>query len=224
MYNRISDIRKALIEKHKHQDYVTDKTGSHTIEIVGASFIADEPYIFGAVNDEYVQREINWYLSQSLYVKDLGEPVPKIWNSVASNEGTINSNYGYLIYSDSNYNQAESIVAELIKNRDSRRAVMIYTRPSMHTDYNYDGMSDFICTNAVQYLIRNNRLDVVVQMRSNDVVYGYRNDYAWQKFVQNQVVESYNLLTANANPISHGNIIWQVGSLHVYSRHFNLIK
>lgn len=224
MYNRISDIRKALIEKHKHQDYVTDKTGSQTIEIVGASFIADEPYIFGAVNDEYVQREINWYLSQSLYVKDLGEPVPKIWTSVSSNLGKINSNYGYLIYNEDNYNQAESVIAELINNRDSRRAVMIYTRPSMHTDYNYDGMSDFICTNAVQYLIRNNRLDVVVQMRSNDVVYGYRNDYAWQKFVQNQVVESYNLLTANANPISHGNIIWQVGSLHVYSRHFNLIK
>ena len=50
---------------------------------------------------------------------------------------------------------------------------------------NCQGMSDFICTNAVSYMIRDDELISVVQMRSNDVVYGYKNDYAWQKWMQN---------------------------------------
>ena len=93
---------------------------------------------------------------------------------------------------------------------------MIYTRPTMWTDYIVDGMSDFMCTNAVQYMIRDNELVAVVQMRSNDVVFGYRNDFAWQ----NHVVK----LLAAALGIEKTKIIWHVGSLHVYERHFNLVK
>jgi thymidylate synthase len=76
-------------------------------------------------------------------------------------------------------------------------------------------MSDFICTNAVQYLIRNGKLDVVVQMRSNDVVFGYRNDFAWQEHIANMVCTELG--------IKLGNIYWNVGSMHVYERHFKFI-
>ncbi|MGZ7196727.1 hypothetical protein ACXWOC_11115, partial [Streptococcus pyogenes] len=72
---------------------------------------------------------------------------------------------------------------ELIEKPDSRRAIMIYTRPSMQVDFERDGMSDFMCTNNVQYLIRDGRVHAIVNMRSNDVVFGFRNDYAWQKYV-----------------------------------------
>ena len=97
---------------------------------------------------------------------------------------------------------------------------MIYTRPSMQSDYREDGMSDFMCTNTVQYLIRDNRLEVVVQMRSNDVVFGYKNDLAWQVEVQSRLVEDLNR-TMN---ISSGRIYWQVGSLHIYERHFKYLE
>jgi thymidylate synthase len=86
----------------------------------------------------------------------------------------------------------------------------------MHTEYNLNGMSDFICTNAVQYLIRDNMLHAIVQMRSNDVVFGYRNDSAWQEYVLNKL--------ANDLGIAAGGITWQVGSLHVYERHFKYIE
>ena len=86
----------------------------------------------------------------------------------------------------------------------------------MHDDYCANGMSDFMCTNAVQYLIRDRILNVVVQMRSNDVVFGYRNDYAWQKHVADQLAAKLEL-----NGVK---IIWNVGSLHVYERHFDLVK
>lgn len=222
---RTFDIREAIAKKYKRSEFITDKTGAQTVEIIGASFIADRPAIYGEVNEEYVQRELSWYNSQSLYVKDIGAPVPRIWTAVSDINGKINSNYGYLIYNKDNAHQYDNVLKELISSRDSRRAVMIYTRPSMHDDYNSDGMNDFICTNAVQYLIRNGQLNTVVQMRSNDVVYGYRNDYAWQKHVADKLVSDYNQnMTCQEDHIVLGDIFWQVGSLHVYSRHFSLIQ
>jgi thymidylate synthase len=93
----------------------------------------------------------------------------------------------------------------------------------MHSNWCVGGMSDFICTNAVQYMIRNGALQVVVQMRSNDIWAGYRNDYAWQKYVQDKLVYDYNCGTKKADKIVPGNIIWQVGSLHAYENQYYLI-
>lgn len=221
----VNDIRNKLVELYVNKKFTRDKSGVDTVELVGASFIADEPSIFGALNNEYIQKELNWYLSQSLYVKDIGDPVPKIWTSVADRNGKINSNYGYLIYSEENGLQFDNVLNELVTNKDSRRAVMIYTRPSMHSDYNADGMSDFVCTNAVQFLIRDGALHTIVQMRSNDVVFGYRNDYAWQHYVTSSLLKYYNdSMTTPSDELVMGNITWQVGSLHIYSRHFELIE
>jgi thymidylate synthase len=148
-------------------------------------------------------------------VNDLA-PTPKIWQEISDKDGMIHSNYGYLIFSAENKHQYKRCREHLSLNPNTRRAVMIYTRPTMHTEYNLNGMSDFICTNAVQYLIRDNTLHAIVQMRSNDVVFGYRNDSAWQEYVLNKL--------ANDLGIPPGGITWQVGSLHVYERHFKHIE
>jgi len=211
----VNDIRNRFIELYNNEKFVVDKTGVKTIEIVGAAFEANEPTIFGEVNEEYVNREIAWYESESLNVNDL-VPTPQIWQQISDNDGKINSNYGYLVFSSENHNQYKRVREELSLNPNSRRAVMIYQRPTMHYDYNVNGMSDFICTNAVQYLIRNNKLEAVVQMRSNDVIFGYRNDFAWQKYVQEKLARDLQ--------ITAGTIHWSVGSLHVYERHFKFIK
>ena len=216
MYNTVDDIRNLFKSKHLNEVYVKDKTGVKTIEIVNANFIADEPTIFGKVNEDYIRRELNWYLSRSLNVNDIEGDVPQIWQMISDKKGKINSNYGYLTLDKKNFNQYFNCAMELHKNPDSRRAVMIYTRPSIWKEYNKKGMSDFICTNAVQYLIRNDKLEVVVQMRSNDVVFGYRNDYAWQKYMADMM--------CNELKIELGNIYWNVGSMHVYERHFKFIK
>ena len=105
---------------------------------------------------------------------------------------------------------------ELINNPDSRRASMIYTRPSIWYEYNENGKNDFICTNSVTYYIRDNKLNCVVQMRSNDVMFGYRNDYAWQEHVLCELADDLR--------INDGEIYWQVQNLHVYERHFDLVK
>ena len=218
----VSEIREKFIRLYLDKEFVQDKTGVKTIELVGASFIADQPTIFGEPNQEYIDREIAWYESQSQYVYDIPGETPAIWNAICSTKSKVNSNYGYLIYSERNHNQYRKVLQQLLADPNSRRAVMIYQRPTMHEDFCVDGMSDFICTNAVQYVIRDNYVHCIVQMRSNDVVFGYRNDYAWQKYVLKNLVK--DLSNLGDKKYSIGDITWQVGSLHVYERHFKFIE
>lgn len=213
--NRVADIRDYFAALYREGTFVTDKTSKRVLEIIGASFTVDEPLIFGAVNTDYVQRELAWYKSKSLYVGDIPGGAPKIWQQVACRNGRINSNYGHLIWSAENGAQYEHVLNELRKNPDSRRAVMIYTRPSIWRDYNENGRSDFICTNAVQYVIRDNKLHVIVQMRSNDAWAGFRNDFAWQQHVQQHL--------AGELCIECGDIHWNAGSLHLYETQFYLV-
>jgi thymidylate synthase len=128
----------------------------------------------------------------------------------------INSNYGYLIYHKDNGYQYDNVLQELDSNPDGRRATMIYNRPEIWNEYDLMGCSDFICTNSVAYYIRDGRLNCCVKMRSNDVVYGYKNDYAWQQFVLEELAYDLGLVA--------GKMIWQVQNLHVYEKHFDLIK
>lgn len=215
MYNETEDVRGTLGDLLSTNQFVIDKSGSKVIEIINASFLATDPTLFGEVSESYVQRELEWYQSMSRSVYDIPGGPPAIWKQVADSSGMINSNYGWCIWSYENYSQYSSVRDELLANPFSRRAVMIYTRPSMQLDYNTNGMSDFMCTNAVQYVIRNNRLDAIVQMRSNDVWAGYRNDWAWQSYVLDLLCKDLN--------IKRGDIHWNAGSLHCYEKDFYLI-
>ncbi len=213
-----SNIATKLKNDVIHGNFVTDKTGAKTVEIIGASFCADAPAIFGEPNEAYINCELDWYRSESTNINDIypDKTPPAAWKYAADKYGNINSNYGKLIYSEQYNHQYVSAMCELKRNRDSRRAVMIYNRPSIWTEYNNNGMSDFICTNAVSYHIRDNDLYVTVQMRSNDAVFGYKNDYAWQQYVANE-------LKKDLGDINNIYMYWQVQSLHLYERHFDLI-
>lgn len=212
---KVLDIRNAFAGLRSSESYVIDKSGVKLLEITGACFVADEDHIFGLPNQDYISRELEWYESMSLYVDDIPGGAPTIWKQVSSHAGKINSNYGWAIWSEENGSQYSKVLDELRANPLSRRAIMIYTRPTMHTDAFVDGMSDFMCTNSVQYMIRDGALNSYVQMRSNDAWAGYRNDYAWQKVVLEMLAAELEV------PV--GEIIWMVGSLHVYEKQFRLV-
>ncbi len=221
--NNTADIAEVFKKHLAAKNFVTDKTGQKTIEIIGASFIADQPAIFGEPNEKYIEHEIMWYDRKSTNVYDIygHEQAPKAWLYTANKHGEINSNYGHLIYSGKYYKQYDKVLKELLTNPDSRRGSMIYQRPSIWKEYKENGKNDFICTNAVTYYIRDNMLHATVQMRSNDVVFGYKNDYAWQKVVQERLLED---LYYNGIQLELGYLYWQVQNLHVYERHFDLVK
>ena len=75
------------------------------------------------------------------------------------------------------------IVETLKKDPDSRRAVVpIYCKEDDGLDSN-----DIPCTIGFQFFIRNNKLDMIVNMRSNDIFLGFPYDIfnftMWQEYV-----------------------------------------
>jgi len=201
---------------------LTDRTGVKFVEVIGASLYLDpkqKTFDFGVkkTNEEYCKKELAWYDSQSRSI-DMVRDV-KIWRDVACKEGMVNSNYGWCIYSPKNFNQFDNVIKELMSNKDSRRAIMIYTRPNMWLDYNYNGRNDFMCTNYHHFFIRDNKLISIYNIRSNDLVFGFFNDFYWACVVQERV---FNSLYPDFVKENH-KIIWQASSLHVYERHFDLL-
>ena len=217
----VHSIRNQFVSMFVNDEFTIDKSGCKMLELVGSSFIADAEAIFGKPNQDYISREIAWYESQSLSVGDIPGTTPAIWEQISDTYGMVNSNYGYLIGSKENGYQYKNVLEALTRDPDTRQATMVYNRPSIHKDAFVRGRSDFICTNAVNYFIRNHKLHAVVQMRSNDVIFGYRNDYAWQKYTLNNLVAE---LRYAGIEITAGDITWQAASLHVYQRHFNMVE
>jgi thymidylate synthase len=212
---KVKDIRGMFKQAYEAQEFTVDRTGAKTIEIIGATFLADEDYIIRKPSYEYVERELEWYKSMSLYVKDIPGKTPAIWEAISSDEGKINSNYGWCIWSKENGEQYKNVLAELKASPDSRRATMIYNRPSMHTDFSAGGMNDFMCTFANTFFIRNGKLHSHYIMRSNDSVFGYNNDVHWAMHVQKQLAADLN--------VDVGDLIWTVSNIHIYERHFDLL-
>ena len=214
---QITDIREFFAFLLKSEKFIKDKSGRKVIEVQAAQFIADQPAIFGAPNEDWHRRELNWYLSQSLNVNDIEPPIPQIWKAVADPNGFINSNYGWAIFSEQNGNQYKNVVEKLRDSSDSRQAQMIYTRPSMHTDWNYAGRQDFMCCSNTIHHIRDGGLQSMVYFRSNDAWAGYKGDYAWMNYVHSKLVDD---LGANKDK---SYIIWNAASLHIYENQFYLV-
>ena len=50
----VNSIRRYFSDALRFEEFVTDKTGVKTLELIGASFLANEPIIIGDVNWDYV--------------------------------------------------------------------------------------------------------------------------------------------------------------------------
>ena len=215
--SKVKNVQRLFKSLHEFGD----KAHNGTYEIVNACFIADEPTIFGELNEEYAKCEVEWYMSKSLDVFDMPCKTPKIWEQVSSIHGKINSNYGWCIFSEDNFFQFESAIKALENDKGSRQSAMIYNRPNMHQDAFKDGMKDFMCTYATQLMISNGQLHYIVYMRSNDAVFGYKNDRYWHDVVFDMALET---LQETYPELKKGNLFWNAASLHVYPRHFYLLE
>ena len=123
-------------------------------------------------SEEYAEAEWEWYMTGDPSVDTLGKiygKVPEIWKRMADDYGEVNSNYGYQWERDG---QLDYIVSLLKNNSNTRQAAISIYDAKEHQDYTYDTP----CTYAVQFTIVNNRLDMCVTMRSNDLWYGFCND------------------------------------------------
>jgi len=216
-----------LYIKLENKEFITDRFGIKTLELINfnSSLLnPNQPNLkFGTIKEtsmKYVKKELEWYNSQDLLIQEIGK-YAQLWTKIASTDNKINSNYGYLIYSKENNYQYDNVIKELLNNPESRRAVMIYNRPSIWSDWNYKGMNDFICTINTQHFIRNNKLISIVNMRSNDFIYGFFNDFYWQCTIHNKLLAE---LGSSITNIESEGLYWNAGSMHIYEKHFKLLE
>lgn len=120
-----------------------------------------------AHNVDYLYKELEWYLRGRKDTEFIAQ-YAKFWNQI-SIDGEANSAYGRWIFNEG-VNQWKRTY-ELLKEDPASRKAVIYLG-----DRNNFNMKDTICTNNMQFRIIDGRLNMYVNMRSNDFFWGFRND------------------------------------------------
>lgn len=199
-----------------------------TVEVLAKQMFLDpmQPFLdFNGVrksNKKYIQKELDWYLSEDLSIIGHVDDI-KIWNECCTKDEKkeINSNYGWLLFNKGNGSQYQNCLKTLKNDKSTRNAIIVYNRPSIYDDYLRDGMHDMICTMFSHFFIRDDVLEMVHVMRSNDLIFGFMNDFAWTCFIyQNMYLD----LKEKYEHLKTGQIYWQSDSMHVYPRHFDVLK
>lgn len=120
---------------------------------------------------KYLLAENLWYASGHNEVDFIGK-YASLWNNITDDGITNNSAYGYIMKTKHGFNQIEKVIEMLSKNPENRRAVININ----DANENVIETKDEQCTMFIQFLVRNNKLNMTVCMRSNDLIYGLIND------------------------------------------------
>ena len=156
-------------------------------------------------NLEYAEAEWQWYLSGDRNTAKLGElygKVPEIWKRMQDSEGNVNSNYGWQWKRD---DQIGYVIDKLKKEMFTRQATISIYDGKEHDTFTYDTP----CTYAVQFTNVENKLNMCVTMRSNDLWYGFCNDqYQFSKLLELMCKET-NLDMGTYYHFAH--------NMHIYS-------
>lgn len=146
---------------------------------------------------------------------------------------TLNSAYGFrlrrhLVFNDpfgmggNGENQWETTLQTLVSDPDSRRAVMIINLPEDQRRAATIGSKDVPCTLSLQFFVRNDRLDMHVHMRSNDVMWGLTYDlFSFTLLQECMMLELRRRAPDKFRNLELGKYYHTAGSMHLYERHFN---
>jgi thymidylate synthase len=162
-------------------------------------------------NWKYFGGELCWYLNRDRDVDYIGQ-FSKMWATL-TNHGTnnINSNYGDLLFGG----QLQFALESLKKDKNTRQAVSFLNQPK----FQFEGNKDFVCTMYINFFIRDNKLNMKVQMRSNDIFYGLTFDAPYFSFIHQHMrlwlLETYPGLEL-------GTYYHCADNIHFYEKHFDM--
>lgn len=163
-------------------------------------------------NFKYFAGELAWYLQKDTSI-DYINKFSNFWKNI-TNPGTneINSNYGALLFND----QLAWCLDSLKKDKNTRQAIAFLNQPK----YQFEGNKDFVCTMYLNFFIRDNKLNMKVQMRSNDIFYGLTFDAPFFAFVHQHM---YLWLKEEAyTNLELGTYTHFADNIHFYQHHFEL--
>jgi thymidylate synthase len=168
---------------------------------------------------KYIAAELVWYYLGRNDVAFISKWA-KFWEQIQNDDGTANSAYGNLIFKMKNQHglsQYQWAIQSLIKDPYTRQAVMHFNMPI----HQYFGNKDFVCTMNVNVHIRENKLHLKLNIRSNDAVWGTPTDAAFFCSLQMQML---NHLREVYPTLELGTYTHVADSYHVYDRHYDLVN
>lgn len=155
----------------------------------------------------YAVGELAWYLSGSNKVKDIAQYAKK-WAEISDDGETNNSAYGYRIFHKFGFDQWE-FVKELIKRDPNTRQAVIHIKDASNAP-----TKDTPCTVYLQFFLRDNKLNLSVHMRSNDIWMGVPYDMFSFCFLQVKMAMELG--------VEVGTYTHYAGSLHMYKRDYDV--
>ena len=165
----------------------------------------------------YFVGETIWYLTGENST-DWISKYSSFWRGISDDGVTANSAYGARIFNryhkiaGGNLIQWDHVKGILKKDPDSRRAVIHIKDPWDSVD----SKLDVPCTLSLQFFIRDEKLHMVANMRSSDLVFGLSYDVPAFTIMQE--------LMALELGVELGEYIHVSNSLHVYERHYDMIE
>lgn len=203
-------------------EYLSSPRGMNVKEALCVSFEITDPrdrYIYiphRKWSASYTAAEVLWYFLGIDRTDWISYYAP-FWNDISDDGVTANSAYGARIFekhpriAKGRLLQWQYVIDELKRDPDSRRAVIHIRTP----DDSIHAKKDVPCTLALQFFIRNGKLDLVVNMRSSDLILGIAYDIP--AFTLMQEAMSIEL------GVDMGRYLHNSNSLHVYERHFEML-
>lgn len=205
----IDDIFIKLSKMIINQGEYVNCRGMKTKELVNCSFSLTDINHPQFLNNKmrnlsirYAFGELFWYLSQSDSLEHIAYYSSK-YKLFSDNAVSLNGAYGPRIMP-----WIPQIVNLLKEDPYSRRAVInVYKQSDIGKN-----SKDIPCTIAIQFLVRNNKLDMYVYMRSNDLYLGLPYDVFAFTFLQKLVSRQLNIPLGTYNH--------QATSIHIYEKDY----
>lgn len=217
--NSFKDVYKEVLEKLvTNPDYISSPRGAKTHELMDVTLTIENPTLnlftnsYRGIPISYLRKELALYLSGRNDAEGFIN-ASKFWKNIQTTRGTINSAYGYLIFSPSlegYMSQFDWAYEKLREDKDTRQAIMFFNNP----EFQYSGNKDFVCTLNGLFHIRNNKLNFRINMRSNDIRRGVQYDIPFFMLLQYLM---YLLLKDTVYPdLELGTYTHYAASMHLY--------
>ena len=204
-------------------DYICAPRGLKIKEKIGCSFRIKNPrdrMLFvpsRKFSVHYLVAELLWYLSGENKTEWISN-YSSFWKNISDDGKTANSAYGARIFKPNSAIASSSIVQwdyikkELERDPDSRRAV-IHIRSAWDS---FSAKLDVPCTLTLQFFIRDEKLHMVTNMRSSDLILGIAYDIPAFTIFQELLAKELNVDLGEYTHISN--------SLHIYEHHFKMVE
>ncbi|MFJ7734156.1 thymidylate synthase [Lysinibacillus sp. NPDC097231] len=162
-------------------------------------------------NVRFAIGELLWYLSGSNKCEMITH-YNKRYPNFSDDGEILNGAYGYRIFTplENGSNQWEEVKGLLKRDKDTRQAILNIHMPK---DL-FSRSKDIPCTCYLQFLIRDNKLDCIGNMRSNDIIWGTPYDVFNFTMLQE--------IMANELGLELGTYTHFAGSVHLYDNHKDL--